>query len=475
MVVFVCEASSVNGYGHLKRCLALAVIYRRLGLPVLFVMPGILPAVRDLLDERRVSWTVRPDLPACFDWLEENRSRVRLCVIDHYGIDADREKTVFGLFPVVVLDDLCRSHWCDMLVDQTLGRRPSDYEGKLCHGPARVLAGSRYIIMDPMYQGIRTRGDGRRVLITFGATDPVGAGLKVLDMLEAGVSRTDLVFHMPLSSVSPWLASLKDRAKQSRLDIRVYPDPPDLRFLYQECGVAVGAPGTSVMERMYCGLINLTVTVMDNHAEVGQILAREGLVIGLGEIKTLDSVQMIRELNRLADEPDYGEDLRQRGMGVVDGNGPLRIVGRTASLIAPVVLRPAGAGDRDTLYAWQHEPGARQYSRNPSPPGPEEHASWFRGFLAREDGTLLIIEWDGRDVGFVRLDGREGKTEVSILVSRPFQGLGFAGAALRKALEPCRRYVAEIHPDNRASVRLFLSAGFCQTQNGTYHYGPEIR
>ena len=156
-------------------------------------------------------------------------------------------------------------------------------------------------------------------MITFGATDPGKAVLTVLDILERKINHKDLAFHVPLSSLSPCVEELEMRIQESKMDIRLYLDLPDLKFVYEKCGIAIGAPGTSLLERIYCGLNNITIVVAENQRAVGRMLDREGAALCLGDIRNLDAGALVDQLRLLIDAPAYGRKLQERARGLVDG------------------------------------------------------------------------------------------------------------------------------------------------------------
>lgn len=471
MVVIICDATKEIGYGHLKRCLVLASFYRKLGLPVTFLMRDAAPVVKNLLKGQDMEVVVRSDHGECLSYLSEQKKIIKLVIIDHYKIGPDLEEKIFSGFPVLVMDDLCRPHWCDVLVDQTVSRKFHDYDKKLYNPFAQTLLGIDYIVIDPVYKGIKTNGDKANILISFGATDPEKVVLRVLDLLEHTMGKKKLIFHIPLSSLSPCLEGVKKRIDRSRLDIRLYQDLPDLSFLYERCGIAIGAPGTSLLERIYCGLINLILVVASNQREVGQNISRKGAALCLGAIQTLDPSLVTRTMARITDSKAFGDEVLKRSMGLVDGEGPIRIIKQTLPLISAQGLRPANKNDLEILYKWQHEPGARDSFRNTDPPTKKEHQVWFDGVLSGDDVILSIIEWCNMAIGYIRLNSNGKETEVSILIAQAFQGFGFAKKALVKIMEiKNQSYTAFIHRKNKASIGLFTSVGFQSMGQGGYIY-----
>ncbi|HUS96097.1 MAG TPA: GNAT family N-acetyltransferase [Hyphomicrobiaceae bacterium] len=150
-------------------------------------------------------------------------------------------------------------------------------------------------------------------------------------------------------------------------------------------------------------------------------------------------------------------------------------VERASSGVA-VWLRPMEPTDELLIFDWQWEPGARSHSRNPKPPSREEHAAWMAGKLADPSCCAMVVMEDGRPAGVLRLDRlREEGLEVSILIEQRSRGKGIGSAALRAAnrLVPHLRLVAEIYPENTASLRAFAGAGF-EPCGGTWYARSKV-
>jgi predicted dehydrogenase/RimJ/RimL family protein N-acetyltransferase len=148
--------------------------------------------------------------------------------------------------------------------------------------------------------------------------------------------------------------------------------------------------------------------------------------------------------------------------------------GRRVALAPTPRLRAADAGDGARLLAWRNDPCTRRSSRDPREIGQEEHARWLSRTLADPLTSLWVAECDGRPVGFVRIGAREqGVAQVHVALAAEARGRGLASgllvqAAARALAETAtERLYAEVKPDNRASIRAFSNAGFCQCPAGS--------
>lgn len=143
LAVFRADASSVLGGGHVMRCLTLAGALSDAGWTCAFAArPGAADAVPALArsgydvvtldgaeaDEPGVLARRWPEGP---DWL----------VVDHYGLGADFETSCRPWARnIMVLDDLAdRTHDCEVLLDQNLGRENGAYSALVPEGCGVLL------------------------------------------------------------------------------------------------------------------------------------------------------------------------------------------------------------------------------------------------------------------------------------------------------------------------------------------------
>jgi RimJ/RimL family protein N-acetyltransferase len=128
--------------------------------------------------------------------------------------------------------------------------------------------------------------------------------------------------------------------------------------------------------------------------------------------------------------------------------------------------------DAERLLQWRNDPATRAGSRSSGEVPWDDHLRWLNASLAGTDRLLLVVEDPVGSVGTVRWDRlSELEWEVSITVAPQRRGQSLARPALRAAelalLEVTRSrgaavsaYLAEVHVDNDASMRLFESSGY---------------
>ena len=203
--------------------------------------------------------------------------------------------------------------------------------------------------------------------------------------------------------------------------------------------------------------------------EIASLAFRRSLFVArdvaAGSTLTADDVRSVRPANGMPARhlPEVLGRTAQRALKAAE---PLawEMVGPAPS--GPELsLRRATLDDAALLLKWRNDPATRANSRNKGEVSANEHATWLASTLANEHRRLLVAEHKGRPVGQVRLDKHGSTAEVSITVAPESRGGGLSSLLLRAAESSglelgVTTLLAEIHPDNQASIRAFKLAGY---------------
>lgn len=469
LAAFRCDASALLGSGHVRRCLTLADALADVGWSCRFLTASssleVVPALKPGRHEVVTLEKSEADRPADLGKFAEPCA---LFVVDHYGRGRDFDRSWRDLSErILVIDDLAdREHEADILVDQTLGRTPADYE-TLVPSHCRLLLGPDHALLRPEFSASRwlalERRAGtpsRRLFIGVGGTDPLRITQRVLTGLEGmRLDGADIV----VGPSDPDADRLDHEADRTGADIVVHVDPDEVSLLMVRADLAIGAAGVSAWERCCLGLPSLLIVAAANQTENADRLVECGAAELL---RDLGPVCIEAAVSRLLDDPARLRAMSLAAARICDGVGTQRV----ALALSPekaqggdVRLRPATLADGHKIWEWEVIPGIRRFARNPKVPAWPEHLAWLKQRLGDADSLLNIVLFDEIPAGVLRLDRQaDGAFEVSILVDPTVQGKGIAQAALRAArrLLPSVPFQAEVHRDNAASRRLFSNCGY---------------
>lgn len=395
-------------------------------------------------------------------------------IVDHYGIDATWEQLVREhVGRLFVIDDLAdRAHVCDLLLDQTLDSGAAERYQKLVPVLCRRLLGPRYALLRSEFIRERTKkpvhtGKVNRLLVFLGGSDPgnyTSIALDALDLIKKRRFQVDVV----VGSINVHRGDIERRCREMP-DVRFHCDVLDMASLLAASDLVIGAGGTNTWERACLGLPSIVIAVAPNQRVQTAAMAELGAIIEL-PARDLSPQVIAGAITMLMANPDRLCEMSRISAGLVDGRGAERVARELSA--APLVLRRATAADSDALHQWRNAEEVRRYSHDSAPIGLDTHRTWLMSVLADQARDLLIAEQNDRPVGVLRYDrcGTSATVSIYLVPGHSGQGLGprilLAGDRWLDHHHPeVRTVIAEVLPDNKASARAFIEAG--------YEQGPE--
>ena len=358
-IAFRADASLQIGTGHVMRCLALADALRERDVQCSFICRQHTGHLLDLITQRgHQAWA----LPALeegassnhvgtshADWLgtdwasdaEETQQVLTgidtepldWLVVDHYSLDQRWER---ALRPkarrIMVIDDLAdRSHDCDLLLDQNLGRTAQDYAGLLSPNTT-TLIGPQYALLRPEFAELRPQSLERRaqdpqlkhLLVTMGGVDKVNVTGQVLDALQSCALPPDLRITVVMGAHAPWLAQVQQQAgKMSRLT-QVLTGVSNMAQIMADTDLAIGAAGGTAWERCALGVPTLVMVLAENQRTGATALQEKNAAVILGQLG--DIGKWLASLADLQDRRAALQQLSNAAADLTDGQGAIRVV-----------------------------------------------------------------------------------------------------------------------------------------------------
>ncbi len=361
-VVFRADASVDIGTGHVMRCLTLADALGRAGARCTFVSRaldghlleaiaarghGVLPlSGRSGEAEEALAAAWGDARPAHAAWLatswqadasetrealEASGLRPDWLVVDHYALDARWEEALEGSSRrLMVLDDLAdRTHRCDLLLEQGLGREAADY-GPWVPQRARLLIGPRFALLRPEFAALRSASLARRaaprlsrLLVTLGGVDRDNVTGRVLAALRTLPLGPELSITVVMGARAPWKQQIEQDAQQMPWPTEVLSGVTDMGARMAAHDLAICAGGGTVWELCALGVPMITVVVADNQTFSARALAQRAGV----PVITPGGLQ--RSLAAALRGLEAPVTLRERGRAVAtvcDGRGADRVV-----------------------------------------------------------------------------------------------------------------------------------------------------
>jgi UDP-2,4-diacetamido-2,4,6-trideoxy-beta-L-altropyranose hydrolase len=360
-VVFRVDASLNIGNGHIMRCLTMANALKGIGANCQFICrkhPGNLIELVKNFEYEVFSLPAIPDAPESaiqvpstlsphshwlgVDWLTDATQTLEAIgpsppdwmIVDHYALDEKWERTLRPFCKrLLVIDDLAdRPHDCDLLLDQNIGRRAEDYDGLVFLG-TKLLVGPKYALLRPDFSEWRkyslerrARPELKKLLVTMGGVDRDNATGRVLDALKTRPILPDLNITVVLGTYAPWLNEVKQQASHMRPPARLLVGISHMASVMAESDLAIGAAGSTSLERCCLGLPSIVIALADNQRRSAELLDQENAA----RLLQLDD-DFETSLSRLIGDAIQSETLlrklRDGAMEVTDGNGTHRVLG----------------------------------------------------------------------------------------------------------------------------------------------------
>jgi UDP-2,4-diacetamido-2,4,6-trideoxy-beta-L-altropyranose hydrolase len=339
------DASTQIGTGHFMRCVALGDVLKEHGSQIRFVSRCLPEYLKNLLIEKGHDLIALNESPiktrkidlAHSQWLGTSQKLdAEECIlalsdklwdwliVDHYALDARWEKIMRQItLNILVIDDLVdRQHDCDVLLDQTYGRKDQDYEG-LVSKKCKLLTGSNYSLLRPEFTNLREYSLNRRIrpkvkhiLVSMGGVDKFNVTEKILQVLQTSDLLKDCQITVVMGKGSPWIDSVRKQARKLPCKTEVEVGVNEVGRLMAESDLAIGAAGSTAWERCCLGLPTIMLVLADNQKDVAQ---------HLDEVK---AVVLVREVSEVKQNVDFLlentkklTDLSKISSSITDGNG----------------------------------------------------------------------------------------------------------------------------------------------------------
>jgi UDP-2,4-diacetamido-2,4,6-trideoxy-beta-L-altropyranose hydrolase len=430
------------------------------------MLPLLAPYTKPKSSEDYAGWLQVQQEQDAAEFIAHLPANCDLVIVDHYALDETWERKVIDHCDrLVVIDDLCRPHIGDFLIDQTFGRDGTAYRQSKVKS---ILAGEQYALLRPEYYkfhetSIDKQAPARhRLLISVGGYDALNITGAVLDLLaRSSVDWLEAV-DVVLTVSAPHYKEVRKRVEQASSTWMLHDFVRDFGQLIMRSTLAIGAAGTTTWERAACGLPAIIVPVAENQAATASAMsnAKAAIVIKPEELEG----QFDAALIKLRD--NWGEFVRANLL-ITDGLGCRRVLQRLLPLLSegekPVWLDLATDADIRPIFEWLATPEAGWKAHGYELVDWASHQRWMQSALHDPECYFYILREADVAVGFVMLNRRgPGEYEVAALLAADVYGHGLSLQALQ-LLSQLHRGVtirATVSPADAASSRLFSAAGY---------------
>jgi UDP-2,4-diacetamido-2,4,6-trideoxy-beta-L-altropyranose hydrolase len=336
LLIIRVDASTDIGTGHVMRCLALAQAWQDSGGSAIFVMRMESPALVDRLTSEGMKVYYLSAEPGSS---EDARQTADLAhdtgsewvVVDGYHFHSDYQKAIKGSnLRLLFIDDNGHEdhYYADIVLNQNLHANEEMYRNRELY--TKLLLGTRYVLLRREFRfwrgWMREIPDvARKILITFGGSDPENVTLKVIQALQQ-LEVIGLEVLVVVGAGNPKYEELNTELKCSKYDIRLESNVLNMSNLMAWADIAISAGGSTSWELAFMGLPSIILVMAENQLSVAERLGKIGFAINLGWYKDIKLDEISKNLLRILNNFKKRSDMSDVGKKIVNGGGASKVV-----------------------------------------------------------------------------------------------------------------------------------------------------
>ncbi|AOX03977.1 UDP-2,4-diacetamido-2,4,6-trideoxy-beta-L-altropyranose hydrolase [Moorena producens PAL-8-15-08-1] len=476
------DASPKIGTGHVMRCLALAQAWLQEGGQVTLLMGTAAPTLEARLQAEGIQVGHVSVLLGSGEDAEQTITQAKALgatwvVVDGYHFGADYQRVIkeAGL-RLLFIDDYGHAahYWADLVLNQNVYAHQGLYPKRESY--TQLLLGTQYTLLRKEFwpwQGWQRQIPtvARKVLVTLGGADPDNVTLKVIQALEQ-VKVEGLEAVVVVGGSNPHYQQLQAAVHDSEAAITLKYNVTNMPDLMAWADIAIAAGGSTCWELAFMGLPSLVVILAENQRAVADKLDAFGAAINLGWHTEVLCEPLAAQINRLLNASEFRKEMIEHGQRLVDGEGSARVLMHLQD--RKLRLRAVGEDDCELLWQWANDPEVRLRSFSSKPIPWDEHVQWFNLKLKSPDCQFyMALNTQDVPIGSIRFDIEHNEATVSICINSEHRGQGYGSTLINLASTAIfinsntTKINAYIKPDNLASIRAFLKAGFKELETVT--------
>lgn len=342
-IIFRCDASPEIGWGHFRRCYALAEIAQQSGRYKVYFLSKPLPkGLEKKLKEIHANLqtidpaaTLDEDLATLHSMFDMMTRKNVVVVIDQAEWTSECFKELRNDPRVTLLafdDGLKRSYHSHFMINQNLDAEKIVYATS---EDCQRLLGPKYVMIRDEIHTLRQHPTERmaenfQFLVTLGGGDVWGHALKAIE----AVRQTSLKFetHIVVGTQWPHIEKAK-RMIGNHPRVHLYEDPSFFPQLLARADLALCGSGSTTYELAYLGVPMLTTALVPHQTPVGKAWEERGVSDHLGHAEALTPDIIMQKLLYWMERD---QELENRGIAaqkLIDGRGKFRVLERVAKFI----------------------------------------------------------------------------------------------------------------------------------------------
>jgi UDP-2,4-diacetamido-2,4,6-trideoxy-beta-L-altropyranose hydrolase len=329
------DADLRRGTGRMMRCLALVQSWQARGGQARFIsrcenrtLRARVEAVGAGFMSLRASDCGEAAIALTRDQLAMTEGALLVLDGDEFGIEQQQQLRMSG-HPLMVIDQKAERDrtYADIVLNPNLGVSGSAYHCSpgttLLLGPAYAMLRPEFTVWRRRFRSIRTVA--RKILVTFGGSDPDNVTLRVIEALSR-LGAPGLEIKIIMGPANPHLKTVQETIASCSLPIQLLADVPDMAALMGWADLAVSDAGNTCWELACLGLPAVLLALNEQQMRLSAALDSHGIAQNLGWHSAVSVDRMATALDVLLYSSFRRLRMSQQGRDLVDGRGADRVV-----------------------------------------------------------------------------------------------------------------------------------------------------
>ncbi|RZK26346.1 MAG: UDP-2,4-diacetamido-2,4,6-trideoxy-beta-L-altropyranose hydrolase [Flavobacterium sp.] len=460
------------GLGHLVRCISLANMVKS-AFKITFFCKEIVADIKIRITEQGFSLMQIEQEEEFFDKLTGDE----IVILDHYELNEDFQQRVkFAGSILVYIDDLHQKEiFADLVINQAPQVQTSDYN---CRAVSQFALGLEYALLRPSFlekaKQPKTNPRNNSVLICFGGSDE--KNLTLIALKEVLKIKTFQKINVVAGSAYLHGDEIKALVNDyPEINYQQAIDEDEILKLIEDSEIAIVPCSGILLEALAAGNTVISGWYVENQRNFFHGYHQLGAFINAGDFSPEKILNALNLAKAQKETP-------KRLIDGLSGDRILKIF-NNISKQKELKLRQAQASDVDVTFNWATDKIVREFSFNKEEIGYHEHCKWFLSKIDEDTCYYYIGDFQGKTLGTIRFEVKDGLAIISYLVDPKFHGGGLGLILLKKGIEALllendrvvKTIVGYVMPQNVASSKAFRNLGFTQEiTEGMYRYSKNI-
>lgn len=309
-----------SGMGHFNRCFS---IREKLPMKIVWFVSNSFNVNKELFKNDTV-YKYNKFIDDSNEWLElVNRFKLKGILIDSYKISLNTIERINNSIFTIIICDTNRLPKCKNVIYP----QPFQVNIKNC-GTNFCTIKSDFLYYRNKAQK-NTDINNMNVLVSFGVVDSKNISGKLLNLIIDNINsfkfHINFIFVIGQSNIH--INNIKKKYEllknypNAKVNVKIVYNPKNIEKIIENCHIGIGAPGISHLERMYCGLPSILVSQNDSQRN----LTRQWKTLGAAISVEDNLIEVIKYLVDCSFNVDYLNQIRTKGLNMVDGKGASRI------------------------------------------------------------------------------------------------------------------------------------------------------